>query len=193
MKCVNCTVRGETLQACMSMLHISLRFETRFWWAQCKDGVCSQRINAVQEKGQPCGRKSHFQLDLKHDNTNVEYLWDENVLSFPFVREYVSSPEPCFINCKGHFSLLYKQQRLEQECMCAVTTMWGLTYNGICTFWSYVFSVPASEACWLLIHQHSQGHGVITKTYAVYKYEPQRRSALSACQPEPQNRSNFSN
>lgn len=125
--------------------------------------------------------------------TQMLSIYAMKTLSFLFVREYISSPELCFINCKGHFSLLYKQHRLEQECMCAVTTMWGLTYNGIRTFWSYVFSVPASEACWLLIHQHSQGHGVITKTYAVYKYRPQRRSVLSACRPEPQNRSNFSN
>lgn len=146
----------------------------------------------MQEIEQPCGRKSHFQLDLKHDNTNVEHLCNENI-RFPICVWVHFKPRAVFLNCKGHFSLLYRQHRLEQECMCAVTTMWGLTYNGICTFWSYVFSVPALEACWLLNHQHSQGHGVITKTYAVYKYKSKRRSVLSACQPEPQNRSNFSN
>lgn len=185
MKRVNWTVRGETSQACMPVPHFLLQIKRRFWWLQCKVAVLSQRINAMQ----PCGRKSHFQLDLKLTLS----IYAMKTLSFLFVREYISSPELCFINCKGRFSLLYKQHRLEQECMCAVTTMWGLTYNGICTFWSYVFSVPASEACWLLIHQHSQGYGVITKTYAVYKYKPQRRSVLSACQREPQNRSNFSN
>lgn len=65
--------------------------------------------------------------------------------------------------------------------------IWGLPYNGICTFWSYVFSIPVSEArwplCWReLIHRHGHCNGVITKTHAVYKYELQHHTDLLSLQ-----------
>lgn len=107
-------------------------------------------------------------------NKNVIFLGN-NVNAYSCLCVTTFLMQGCMPDQSGHFSLSCKWLCLEQGVQMwtqwKCSQMWGLPYNGLRTFWSCVFSVPASEACWPLIHRHSQGNGVITKTHAVYKYE----------------------